>query len=313
MRGPRPVVAAVFVLAVLVLVAVAAAAGRSAREVSFFTREPVSALTVGGATCNGPSCSYVGVVSNLGVLLWCAAAAACFLAAALTSGRRSPLLYAGLLTTALLADDLFLLHEGVYALVIEERIVFGLYALALVGFVVAFRRFLRETTPSLFAAACALFAVSLVVDERWAGNHLLEDGSKFLGIVATHARPGAGSAFRTAREGAAAGRCPARVQLLGGPARRVDAGLVGALEEGEQHRARIGGCADVVVRKDRLGARARTHPGRSLGERPLGEAGRLGGRIGVEGRPAHLRVPRPETEADRLVRIRLSRDLVRVR
>ncbi len=48
----------------------------------------------------------------------------------------------------------------------------------------AFRRFLRETTPSLLAAACALFAVSLVADERWAGNHLLEDGSKFLGIVA---------------------------------------------------------------------------------------------------------------------------------
>ncbi len=212
-RGQGLVVAAVFVPAVLVLVAVALAAERSGREVSFFTREPVSALTVGGATCTGPSCSYVGVVSNLGVLLWCAAAAGCFLAASLVvRGRRSPLLYAGVLTTALLADDLFLLHEGVYALVVEERLVFGLYALALVGYVVAFRRFLRATTPWLFAAACALFAVSLVADERWAGHHLLEDGSKFLGIVAwsTYFLAAAAAELRALADGAPGGHARAR-------------------------------------------------------------------------------------------------------
>jgi len=50
--------------------------------------------------------------------------------------------------------------------------------------VVAFRSFLRTTDLPLLWAACALFAVSLLADRFWPGQHLLEDGAKFLGIVA---------------------------------------------------------------------------------------------------------------------------------
>jgi hypothetical protein len=54
----------------------------------------------------------------MGVLLWTVAATACFLA--WWTGRRRPpagsdvVLWAGLLTTAELLDDLFLLHDAVY-------------------------------------------------------------------------------------------------------------------------------------------------------------------------------------------------------
>ena len=63
--------------------------------------------------------SYLGLVNNLGVVLWAAAMAVCFFTfiALRRTGNNEDIsrfvLFSGLLTLILLLDDLFLIHEGI--------------------------------------------------------------------------------------------------------------------------------------------------------------------------------------------------------
>ena len=137
---------------------------------------------------------YTGLFSSLGILMWTAAATLCLFLAACRSGvgqtPRAFWTYAGILTAALLADDLFLLHEVVfpYHLGVPEPLVYVAYGVLAVGFLVAFRRVILRTEFVLLALALAWFAASLTVD-RWGhlwlprGFFLVEDGFKLLGIA----------------------------------------------------------------------------------------------------------------------------------
>jgi hypothetical protein len=185
-RGDR-VVLAVLAGTLGLLAVTALAAELADREVAFFTREPSAALQFD--TCSAASCAYVGLLSNLAALVWAAGATACFLAAALAPpGRaRALLLAAGALTTLLLADDMFQLHEQVWGLVLpgDERIVLLAYGVLAALFVVAFRRELTaQPRPILLLVAAAAFALSLAADVLGRGGHLVEDGAKLLGTVA---------------------------------------------------------------------------------------------------------------------------------
>jgi hypothetical protein len=136
---------------------------------------------------------YYGLVSSLGILMWGAAATLCLFAAAglpARSGTRAFWIYAGILSLALTADDLFLLHEILFPsyLGVPEPAVYVLYGALAAGFLVLFRRTILRTEFVLLALALGWFALSLVVD-RWGhlflarGFWLVEDGFKLLGIV----------------------------------------------------------------------------------------------------------------------------------
>ncbi|HVR28074.1 MAG TPA: hypothetical protein VMS86_00955 [Thermoanaerobaculia bacterium] len=137
---------------------------------------------------------YVGLFSNVGVLLWAAAATICLFVAVLvgrSSGARLAFWwYAGVLTLALLIDDLFLFHEVVfpYHLHVPEPLVYAAYGLATAGFLALFHRRILGTDAVLLGLALAWFAASLAVD-HWGhlwlprGFFLVEDGLKLLGIV----------------------------------------------------------------------------------------------------------------------------------
>ena len=149
------------------------------RPFSYFSREPASAL--GGAW-------YAGFLSNMGVLLWTVAATACFLA--WWTRRRRPargdnlLLWAGLLTTAELLDDLFLLHDAFYPMLgIPEQGVFALYGTATLALAVVFRERLAGPGAVAVGFTLVLFGASFVADQAWPGNHLFEDSFKFIGIA----------------------------------------------------------------------------------------------------------------------------------
>jgi hypothetical protein len=156
------------------------------RPIGFFTADPASALSAERCSWD---CSYAGVVSNLGALGWAATAATCFLVAALLARiagappRRSPFLWAGVVTTALLVDDLFMVHEFLYFRGVPELAVFALLGAGVVAYLVAFRSFLLRTDFSLLVVAGALFLVSVVVDALTSGQHLIEDGPKFVAIM----------------------------------------------------------------------------------------------------------------------------------
>ncbi len=136
-----------------------------------------------------------GMLSNLGVLLWAATAAVCgFTYWSSASLQLPPLLRAyvglgGAITTALLLDDLFMLHEEVLPLTfgIDQKIVAGAYALGLPAYFWYFRSLLSRRHV-LLGASLLLLAFSLGYDQfmppggEW--RPVWEDGPKFLGIVA---------------------------------------------------------------------------------------------------------------------------------
>ena len=133
---------------------------------------------------------YIGLLSNIGVLLWGASAAICLFTARAIRGRveAAYLAAAGLLTTLLTVDDLFLLHEDALPIYlhIPERLVLGSYVVLTLVFLLRFARLILRTDylPLLFALG--FFAVSAVVDvwfsrQSWA--FWVEDGLKLLGIV----------------------------------------------------------------------------------------------------------------------------------
>ena len=105
------------------------------------------------------------------------------------------LLYAGLLTGALLMDDLFMVHERVYPKVLasSEETIFALYAVLFAFYLVLFRDDLLKSDPKIQLVSIVLLAFSILMDvlentgivEKITVFHrVAEDGSKFIGIWA---------------------------------------------------------------------------------------------------------------------------------
>ena len=169
-------------------------------------RDPI--MVAGGAQSE----FYLGLFSNLGVVLWTAAAAVCLFAASeltdeTNSEARQFLLYAGVFTLVLMLDDLFMLHEN-----IADRMIYAVYALGFLYYVVRFFRLILRLDIVLFALAIPLFGNAAMLDlAPWrllSGDgielpqgvatspsekdelrhlarelrYLLEDGFKFIGI-----------------------------------------------------------------------------------------------------------------------------------
>lgn len=141
---------------------------------------------------------YTGGVSTLGLLLWSAAAAMCFLSyAVLRTGTASPLAqciaFLGGLTLVLVLDDAYMLHEEVFPdyFGLSGTLLYGLYG-GIVGILLlVYRSVLRRTPYELLAFSLGALALSLGTDVfmDWGylgaggGGYLVEDGSKLLGIV----------------------------------------------------------------------------------------------------------------------------------
>ncbi|MDP3542430.1 MAG: hypothetical protein Q8T11_08190 [Elusimicrobiota bacterium] len=172
----------------LLLAAVAAKCARDGISPSYFMSEP---QTLGGLDW------HAGLCATLTGLLWCAAASAALLgwgvlrARGGQSGRGGFLLHFGLLTLALMFDDMFQLHEYAYKyyLGLPETAVYAAYGAASVYGLYAYRAVLRATDLSLLASAIVFLGLSIVVDTlqdaaaRGMGpwRILIEDGFKMLG------------------------------------------------------------------------------------------------------------------------------------
>lgn len=141
---------------------------------------------------------YVGALSNLGNVLWTAAATVCLLTAValrtlIDGAWRRFLLVSGIFTVVLLVDDLLLVHDEIlprYAGVSGE--LYGIvYVVGMLAYLGGFRRRINQTNWLLLVAALVCFGVSTVVDlgssrlsEIVAPSIviLVEDGTKILGI-----------------------------------------------------------------------------------------------------------------------------------
>lgn len=145
-----------------------------------------------GALRPGPW--YLGAVSYVGILLWCAAATVCLFARKLVRDAeraelRRFLLGSALLTSLLGLDDLFMLHDSVAPeyFGVSEKLVVLAYGLAAVAYVVRFRRTVLRTEYFLLLLAGGFFALSVGIDALDVDDSrflLVEDGAKLAGITA---------------------------------------------------------------------------------------------------------------------------------
>ncbi len=168
-------------LALLFVVAIAA----------FSWKIPLSTLTRDMASIAQVH-PLIGVVSNVGILLWSATAVICLFSGSLLRqqglhAEARLLLWAGLMTIVLLVDDLFMIHEYIAPVHfhLNEKLVLVSYAIATAAYLLSHRRLILRTNYLLLAAAMALFTASMLVDiadgRGW--WRLAEDGCKILGIA----------------------------------------------------------------------------------------------------------------------------------
>lgn len=154
----------------LVLFGLYAAGTLALLALSAATGMPMALLTRDVAASLGAK-FYLGVLSSIGALLWCAAATTCFLGAAVLrrwSGQRECagfLLGCGILLTALGLDDFFMLHEVVYPrLGVEEGVLVIFYAAGLVALILRYRSVFLDSELLLWVIGAVLFAISVLVD-----------------------------------------------------------------------------------------------------------------------------------------------------
>ncbi len=147
---------------------------------------------------------FFGVVSNIGILLWCASASICFLMSAIIRKynqhisvyKRRELsiffLCSGVITSILLLDDLFLLHEVIFPdyLNIPEKITYISYIIMIFLYLFRFRKTIIRiiTEGILLCFAFLFFGLSIGMDMLPITmdinvEYLFEDGFKLLGIV----------------------------------------------------------------------------------------------------------------------------------
>ncbi len=137
---------------------------------------------------------YTGYLSSFGTVLMCAAATGCFMAALAVPPRpregvtRGFLLASGLLTAILLVDDLFLMHERFFPMLlgVPEWAVMVFYMVSIPAYVIYYRAQLLRTRvlPLVFALIC--FAAAQFCDWVLDGKklYILEDGPKLIGYGA---------------------------------------------------------------------------------------------------------------------------------
>jgi len=144
---------------------------------------------------------YFGAVSNIGILLWSASAAVCFLSGILLKIMQPerPDLHSffsifAVLNMVLCLDDTFLLHEAILPnrlplVSIPEPAIVTAYGLGLLGAIVSFRKLLLKNQPLLFGLTLLLFSVSVGFDQLLPDQllsedtvFLIEDGSKLLAV-----------------------------------------------------------------------------------------------------------------------------------
>jgi hypothetical protein len=112
--------------------------------------------------------TYIGLVSNLGIILWGATVTICVFTMALL-WRQSHWIkfFAGSagLTLLLLLDDKFMIHDRILPQNnIPEGLYVGFYGLAFLAYTAAFWRFFQQTDYILLLLAVALLGFSVAVD-----------------------------------------------------------------------------------------------------------------------------------------------------
>jgi len=109
-------------------------------------------------------------ISYLGIILWCVTATVCFFAAVLPSIKQQKtqqfLLYSALLSTYLLFDDFFEMHDRYFPVLlgIDEKIIYIILGIATSILVIRFSKVILRTNYIVLLLAFVFFALSIASD-----------------------------------------------------------------------------------------------------------------------------------------------------
>ena len=137
---------------------------------------------------------YLGFFSYIGILFWAGAAILCFYTRlVLIKTNTSPehlkfMLSSGMISTLLLFDDLFLLHEEVFPefFSLSKSIVYVIYVNIILLYLILFRGEWMESEYLILGLACALIGISQFVEYvpmPLPEDSFLEDAVKLFGVV----------------------------------------------------------------------------------------------------------------------------------
>lgn len=138
---------------------------------------------------------YVGMLSSLGIFVWCASVTLCWFAWFFlrmrnpNSGRKKFFFVSGLITAIIAIDDLFQFHEVIVPdyLGIPEISFYILYVSVLIFFNIKYVNTLMNKNFSILVASYFFLGISIVFDvfleEIIPFGTYAEDGLKFMGIV----------------------------------------------------------------------------------------------------------------------------------
>lgn len=140
---------------------------------------------------------YYGIISNIGIILWCATAAILLFSAMLSSKykdhrQRSLFLFSGgILSLLLLSDDFFMIHDVVFPeyLNIDEKVVYFFYGLSVIIISYLYRKLILNSDYILLILSFVLLGTSAMTDMvlliglKLTYPFVVEDSLKFLGII----------------------------------------------------------------------------------------------------------------------------------
>ncbi len=139
------------------------------------------------------TCRYpigVGMISNIGILLWAAAAAvslfSCLSGITTQKDWQRFLLVGGIFSTLLCLDDFFLLHDQRQ---IFQDILYTSYIIIIINILVRFRQLITHSHSLSFIGASIMLGLSLITDIfqdffpfDYTTAQIIEEGFKFVGI-----------------------------------------------------------------------------------------------------------------------------------
>ncbi|MGQ8337686.1 hypothetical protein ACUNWD_14145 [Sunxiuqinia sp. A32] len=152
---------------------------------SDFTRDPLAVMKTH---------PFVGFLSNIGVIIWIVTATISLFTSYLIEKEKLQNRYlfhffSGAITSILLVDDLFMIHDRIFPiyLKISEVPLFIFYGILITVYLYYYRKQILKYDYIILLIALFMFAFSLGVDHFDVESefiHFFEDGPKLLGIAA---------------------------------------------------------------------------------------------------------------------------------
>lgn len=189
LRNSLPLLLKIFLPISFIFIGIAWYCLHSELQVGFLTRDPSQILDTN---------PFVGIISNLGVILWSASTMICFFMAIVFSilhdkkDLRRFLFWTGSLSLLFLLDDLFLIHDYIFPRYfhLDELYLYFVYVLIIGVIFWRFGKLIFKSSDYLFfLLSFSLFGLSVLIDivshfYPMRASILFEDGFKFMGITA---------------------------------------------------------------------------------------------------------------------------------